>query len=244
MLSREDGFTLPELLVTLAIAMIVTLATFSLVEVVMRRSGEINARVETTQLARTGMDQITRQLRSQVCAWRNDVSPTWANARSIESAGPTSVVFFTDLSDESGTAGAERHELTVEGNAIVEKVTPGLRGNPDTAKVTYTYGGVSTITRPVLTDVTLLENPAAPGTTALFRYFRFNGANPPQPVTEIAPGRALTADEVQQIAKISVTYRVWPQNGSDAGATTMQNDVYVRTADPNAPTPKPTCLTT
>jgi prepilin-type N-terminal cleavage/methylation domain-containing protein len=244
MLRREDGFTLPELLVTLAIAMIVSLATFALVEVVMRRSGEVGARVETTQRARTAMDQITRQLRSQVCAWRNDVNPAWANARSIESATPTSVVFFTDLSDETGTAGAERHELTVEDDAIVEKVTAGQRGNPDTAKVTYSYGGATTITRPVLTDVTLLENPAAPGTTALFRYFKFNAANPPQPATEIAPGRALTAAEVQQIAKIAVTYRVRPQNGSATGATTLQNEVYVRTADPNAPTPKPTCLTT
>ena len=39
--SSEDGFTLPELLVTIVIAMIMSLATFSLVEIVMRRSGEI-----------------------------------------------------------------------------------------------------------------------------------------------------------------------------------------------------------
>jgi prepilin-type N-terminal cleavage/methylation domain-containing protein len=242
-LRRQDGFTLPELLVTLSIAMIVTLATFSLVEVVMHRSGEIAARVETTASARTAMDQITRQLRSQVCAWRNDVAPAWANARSIESATPTSVVFFTDLGDETAGTTAERHEVAVDGDAIVERVTAGRPGNPDTAKVTYSYAGVNTITRPLLTRVTLLENPAAAPATALFRYYRFNTANPPQPITEIAPGRALTAAEVEQIAKIGVTYKVWPENGSDKGATTLQNEVYIRTADPNAPTPKPTCLT-
>jgi prepilin-type N-terminal cleavage/methylation domain-containing protein len=243
MLSREDGFTLPELLVTLSIAMIVTLATFGLVEVVMHRSGEIASRVETTQRARTGMDQITRQLRSQVCAWRNDVAPAWASARSVESATPTSVVFFSDLSDETAGAAAERHEISVDGDAIVERVTPGRPGNPDTAKVTYTYPGVTTTTRPLLTRVSLLQNPAAPPATALFRYFRFNTANPPQPITEIAPGRALTDAEVEQIAKIAITYTVSPENGSAKGATTLQNEVYVRTADPNAPTPKPTCLT-
>ncbi len=82
-LRSEDGFTLPELLITMAIAMIVSLATFTLIEIVMKRSGEVGARVETTATARTAMDQITRQLRSQVCAKRSDGRPT---ARSIDAA--------------------------------------------------------------------------------------------------------------------------------------------------------------
>ena len=85
-LRREDGFTLPELLTTMAIAMIVSLATFTLIEIVMKRSGEVCSRVETTATARTAMDQITRQLRSQVCA----KTSTSTDARSLATASPTS----------------------------------------------------------------------------------------------------------------------------------------------------------
>src|SRR4051794_2955633 len=97
---REEGFTLTEVLAAMAVAMIVSLAAFSLVEVVMKRVGETAARVETTQRARTALDDLTRELRSQVCVTRSD--PTlMTSARSIYSATATQIVFFADLSDES-----------------------------------------------------------------------------------------------------------------------------------------------
>ena len=66
-LRQEDGFTLPELLITLVIGLTVALGALSLVDVTMRRSGEISARVEAVQSGRTAMDIMTRELRSQVC---------------------------------------------------------------------------------------------------------------------------------------------------------------------------------
>ena len=55
--------------------------------------------------------------------------------------------------------------------------------------------------------------------------------------------RPLTEAELLTVARISVAFKVMPRTGSDAAATTLKNDVYVRTADPNAQIPKPTCLT-
>jgi len=62
---------------------------------------------------------------------------------------------------------------------------------------------------------------------------------------KIGQGRALTADELETVAKITVTFRVLgTRSSSDTGSTVLTNDVYVRTADPNAEDPQPTCATT
>ena len=234
-LREDDGFTLPELLVTLSMAMILCLATFALVEVVMRRSAEIQARVDTTQRARTGMDLITRQLRSQVCAWRTDGNPTYNASRSIDSATPTSLTFFTYLGEEADAPVADLHQIKLEGTSIVEVVQKGKANPINTAQVSFPDPAT---TRPLLDNVTVPGSPNAP---VLFRYYKFDSANPPQPIVEIAPGRALTATEVEQVAKITIDYTVAPPKLSKP-TTSLKNDVYVRTADPNSKTPKPTCL--
>ena len=67
----------------------------------MRRTGEIGARVDTTQRARVAMDSMTRQLRSQVCVPRDRSGDD--RERSIFAGTPTSVTFFSRPRDESIT---------------------------------------------------------------------------------------------------------------------------------------------
>lgn len=249
-LRSEDGFSLPELLTTMAIAMIVSLATFALIEVVMKRSGEVGARVETTATARTAMDQLTRQLRSQVCV---KTSPS-TDARSLIAASPTSLTVYTDFTNETLVSGAlpapERRQITWAGNTLTETVTKGTR-NATTNIVTY---GTTTTVRPFLLNVAPVEFVGGDKTKPLiFRYYKF-----PEPVggastvpanstatVEIAPGTngTLSDADLLKVAKISIYYTVTPRSGNPKGATTLRNDVYVRTADPNAQIPKPTCLT-
>src|SRR5689334_13085373 len=101
MLSRglrdERGFTLPELLITLVIAMIVSLATFSLIEVVMRKAGETQARVAAAQRGRMAMDTMVRQMRSQVCLNTANPTPPMSPPAGfgVVTTG-TSAVFYTD----------------------------------------------------------------------------------------------------------------------------------------------------
>ena len=66
-LTDERGMTLPEVMVTMVIALIMSLATFALVDVTMRQTKEISDRVDGVQRGRVAMDLMTRQLRSQVC---------------------------------------------------------------------------------------------------------------------------------------------------------------------------------
>ncbi|MDA0181428.1 prepilin-type N-terminal cleavage/methylation domain-containing protein [Solirubrobacter phytolaccae] len=252
-LRSERGFTLPELLVTMAIAMIVSLATFTLIEVVMKRSGEVGVRVETTATARTAMDQITRQLRSQVCVKTN----TSSDARSLVAASPTSLSVYTDFTNEALVNGAlpapDRRQIAWAGNVFTESLTKGTR-NKTTNVVDYGSAAPSVV-RPFLQNVAATEFAGGDKTKPIFfRYYKFpepvNGASTVPPNTtasvEIAANanRALTEAELLSVARISVSFTVLPRKGGPAtAATTLKNDVYVRTADPNAQIPKPTCLT-
>jgi prepilin-type N-terminal cleavage/methylation domain-containing protein len=245
----QRGFTLPELLITLIIAMIVSLATFSLIDFVMRRNGEIATRVDTVQRARTAMDQVTRMLRSQVCAWRSD-DAAMTGARSLYAASPTSVTAFADLSSETPVSGVQPapslRTLTLSGptnGTLTETVTPGQWVG---GSVSYTYSGAKTTSRQTLSNISLYRPVRTNDTpVAFFRYYAFNAADPPQPIAEIGQGRALTADELETVAKITITFRVLNTRGNtETGSTVLTDDVFVRTADPNAEDPEPTCATT
>jgi prepilin-type N-terminal cleavage/methylation domain-containing protein len=251
---EERGFTLPELLITCIIALTVSLAAFSLLDYVMRRTGDINVRVETTQRGRTAMDQVTRTLRSQVCAWRNDDGTP--QSRSLNAASPTSVGAFVDFSNESTSSAPALRELTytpgATGGTLDEGVTPGAWSG-----TRVTYAGATTKTRRVLANVIPYQPVgSSDAPTPIFRYFRFPNATeqaalpagtPPQPTVELGTTAALTADELESVARITVTFRVLSSRARDTtdvkGSQVLQNDVYVRTADPNLENPSPKCAT-
>ena len=92
-LRREDGFTIPELLITISMSMIIALAGFGLLDTSIRRTGETQRRVEATQRGRQALDQMTRQLRSQVCLS--------ATTPAMAVASPLSATFYVDLSNHS-----------------------------------------------------------------------------------------------------------------------------------------------
>ena len=140
-LRQEDGFTLPELLTTMTIGMILVLATMTLVEVTMRRTGESQDRVEALQGGRIALDTMTRELRSRVCLPR--VADVDAPQFSIDAASPDSITFFTDMRDTSTggstavpagyIAGPDKRTLTYVPDAakpinskIVESVYPAF----------------------------------------------------------------------------------------------------------------------
>jgi type II secretory pathway pseudopilin PulG len=250
---EERGFTLPELLITCIIAITVSLAAFSLLDFVMRRSGEISVRVETTQRGRTTMDQVTRLMRSQVCAWRSD-DASMTTSRSLNDASSTSVGAYVDFTNETAGSAPVLRSLTytpgTKGGTLVESSTPGTWAG---TKVSYT--GATATTRRLLSNVVLYKPVGSSATpTPMFRYFRFPTAaelpagTTPQPTVEMGTTAALTAAELEDVAKITVTFRVLSMRAKDDkdwnGSQVLQNDVYVRTADPNAETPSPKCATT
>jgi prepilin-type N-terminal cleavage/methylation domain-containing protein len=252
MLSRrlhsERGFTLPELIVTLLITMILSLATFSLVEVVMRRNGDTTAWIDAVQRGRTVMDIVTRDLRSQVCAWATNTAVAMPTARSLESASSTSFSTFVDFTNEAQVAGVSPapslRTITLAANGDLNETV--RKGTWSPTAPSRTVLGTAT-TRTLTGGIRSVDG-------IVFRYYAFDSANPPQPTQELTTTRALTAAELATVAKIRITYRAVAQRGTvvptaTRGTARFQNEVYIRSADPNQvdpdnPTPPvPTCPT-
>jgi type II secretory pathway pseudopilin PulG len=247
-LRNERGMTLTEMVAAMAIAMIVSLAAFSLIEVVMRRTGEVAARVETTQRGRGAMDEITRELRSQVCVLRAD-PVLLSTARSVYAATASSVVFFAETGDESySTTNTTMpiptlRTLSLTGTTLTETIRPGVNDTVNVGLGAITFSSATgERTRQLLTDVVLTKDTAGID-VPLFRYYAFDTGTPPQPTLQLNPGAgSLTDTQLQSVAKISIIYRVRPVGKTTTrGSTVLQDDITVRSADPNSSTPKPTC---
>jgi prepilin-type N-terminal cleavage/methylation domain-containing protein len=252
-LREQDGMTLPEVLVAITIAMIISLATFALVETAMRRAGDISARVDTTQRSRSAMDFITRQLRSQVCV--KATAPAMSDDRAFYAATPTSVTFFSDLSDESVKTGntlknPELRSISFESGKLIERRWAGTAtGTALDPTYGYTWPATPTQTRVLADDISSVD--ATPdGQPLIFHFFYYrdgdgNAATGPTLDGEYDTRTALTAAQATQITKVEIVFRANPRRGkaTDRGRVVLRNTVYSRLADPNnLLDPKPVCV--
>jgi prepilin-type N-terminal cleavage/methylation domain-containing protein len=244
MLRRQNGFTLPEMLTAISMAMIISLAAFTLIEVTMHRAGETAARVDTNQRARAAMDTITRQLRSEVCL--NKTTPP------IVSGTDTSVGFYADFTDQSNSdVPPVYHVLTFSGGRITENDYAGTSNHAKPP--TFTYDLTKGTTRVVLSNAQVYRAPKATVDTPVFQYYAYDNANPPQ--TSVRLPTPLSATDRARVARIDVTFRATastkqtPAGPKPVSTFTLpvQDQVQVREVDPNSydPTravaPNPSC---
>jgi type II secretory pathway pseudopilin PulG len=240
-LRRQDGFTLPELLVGISMGMIVLLATFGLLETVMKRTGETQSRVEATQRGRQTLDFMTRQLRSQSCVD--------ASTPSMIAATPSSVTFVSDLSD--GTGGAEKRleKRTIVYDPAKHTIT----------ELTYKSLGVLPVTFAAAPSSKrqLHANVVQDGTEPIFRYFAFV---PPTATTPAEASLELTSPTanyyLSRIARIQIAFVSRAGSGATPSPASMsvRDEVYLRSVDPQNPAvyvdtpdltetgPFPTCI--
>jgi prepilin-type N-terminal cleavage/methylation domain-containing protein len=253
-LRREDGFTLPELLVTMSIGMVLALSAFALVDVTMNRTGEISARIEAVQGGRSAMDTITRELRSQACLPQ---STNPADPRvSVTAASNSSMTFFAELRDTSNSAvatptpaagtisGPDKRELTfMPDGRIVEKVwrpTNLVNG-------VYSWTSTPVSTRELLVSVEQAKTADLKAYIPYFQYFKYDfqsatqagvPAQPTAPVVGTGTDGALSAIQMKSVAMIQITYRSNPayKRRNGAASTVLTNQVFTRNVDPNADT--------
>src|SRR3954471_19596825 len=195
-LREQDGFTLPELLVAITVAMVVSLAAFSLIEFVMKQTGQATGRIDATQRGRIAMETITRQLRSQVCLPSG--TPSMVN-RPGNVTDADDISFFVDFRDGSDpTLAPDLHTLSFD--AATKRITEsdivgGKNANPI---IDLPYGGTP-VNRTVLTDVVGL-----PDGTPVFRYYAYDGTALPSPVS---------AANLKKIAQIRIAFMALPSRG-------------------------------
>jgi prepilin-type N-terminal cleavage/methylation domain-containing protein len=100
---QQSGFTVVELLVAMAVLGVVAVGAMTLIEVVMRQGRGVIDRTESAQRGRLVLDQMTRQIRSQVCVN--------ATTKGLVAATPHALTFHTDLSDGSTAAAPVKRML-------------------------------------------------------------------------------------------------------------------------------------
>lgn len=224
--SDERGFTLPEVMSALFIALIVSLASFALIEFTMRRAGEVAGRVEANQKGRAAMDTITQHMRSQVCL--DSTTPPLAFA------GTNQVTFYADLSSPDMARPTRRHTITYDPAArtLVQSDFYGVRQGNDLIAYPAQPSRMRLLAENVVPDT--------PG-TPIFRYYAFDTSVPPRPVTELVPASStasLAGNDLARAVRVEISFRTLPPDAKQVdarGALLMRDDVYVRAADPDDP---------
>jgi Tfp pilus assembly major pilin PilA len=248
-LREERGQTLIELLTAISIALVVSLATFALVEFVMKRTGEVDQRVDATQRGRMIMDTITRELRSQVCL--DAGTPAMARRTGDLTDGNTAT-FYADLTADTPTQlaakpGADLHKLAYDATAhTITDTTYRSSWNNTTTPPSIVIAAAPSSTRVIARDVTDAGGP-------IFRYYAYDTAANPAPSVPLQPaGGGLSVPELGTVARIDINLKVLPTrsasnianqtfNPNAPGGVVLQDEVYVRAADPNDDAPTPTC---
>jgi hypothetical protein len=219
--SDESGFTLPELLVAIPIGIIVLLATFFTLDSSIVLTGKVTDRVDRTQRSRVAMEDMTRKLRSQVC-------PAVGQPALI-SADDYSIRFYSFLGTRPFVPDIREIAWDTNTNSIVERKWAGSGTAPGTTwAITPTTSTVLSDVRP--TFVTGNSGPRGP----VFKYYAGNSA---APLTT-----PLSATDLAATSRVGISFMTYAQSRNLTGpAATLQNDVFVRTADPNATAVTPDC---
>ena len=216
-LADERGFTLPELLVAMAIGMIVLLAAFMVLDRSFTASGQVADRSDALQRGRQAMELMTRQLRSQVCV--GTTNPP------IVAGTPNSITFYVDLGD--GTEPIQRRTLTYNPatDTIMESVVKAAGTYPN---LTFTSPAT---TKPLLTKVEpILEanNTERP----IFRYYQYKVGGAPGELEQL--GVPLTTTTRRRVSAMKIGFRSFADREftNDENAVVLEDDVYVRMAVP------------
>ena len=216
----QGGFTVVELLVAMTVLGIVAVGAMTFIEVVMRQGRGVVDRTEAAQRGRLVLDQMTRQIRSQVCLN--------ATTKGLVAATPTALTFYADLS-AGGVSPAKRMlEFQPSSRRILERI--------------YQPDGTTLAGEKVLLDNVVQEKPTSP----VFTYFAYPQNAPPgtalEPSEPLTGAPALSPVQVSRIAVVGLSYSVRPHGATgDRFNTVLTDQVVLRNADPNATKNDPTC---
>jgi hypothetical protein len=193
----------------------------------MRQGRGVVDRTESAQRGRLVLDQMTRQIRSQVCLN--------ATTKGMIAATPDALTFYADLS-ATGTAPRRRRlEYQPSTKRIVEQL--------------YKADG-ATLDRESILLQNVVPTPDGSKSLPIFAYSAYP-QNPPAgvplepnvPLTGTpAQTGALSAAQVARIAVVGVNFSVRPHSATgDRFNTPLSDQVVLRNADPNATKNDPTC---
>ena len=158
----EHGFTLVELVVSLALGMIVILGILAVTEVAMRSSARTATRVAAEQRARPVLERLIDQLHS-TC-----IGP---EAGPLLAGSTESSLSFLHQTGSSVTPLPVKVVVSLSGNTLSQSVFPSTGGEAPN----WTFADTPSSTRVLLTGVGPAQTGDPPIDAPLFRYFKYDG---------------------------------------------------------------------
>jgi Tfp pilus assembly protein PilV len=213
-LGDESGMTIVELLVTFVVGTIVMLAAYNLLDATWSGTKKIGDRVDSTQRGRLAMDEVIRQLRSQVC-----VTP---GSGSIIDGRDDALTFYSFTG--TGAFAPEKHTIQWSSSArtIVDYAYVG-QGTPPA----MTYPAQPTRSRMLLSDV------QQAGSAPIFSYYAWSSTTPVAP--SVLLRTPLSTADAARTVRVTVQFRAFPAGKSTTGESiVLQDEAFARVANPNA----------
>jgi len=232
-MTDERGFTLIEMLVTLAIGTIVLLGAYTLADAVGHAQTRISDRSESIARGRTAMEQLVQQLRSQVC-----LGPGYP---AVAYGDNNEVTFYADLADTTFVPQKRDIKFSAATGKITETDYAGSTSNSTTGPP-FTFSATVSRTRVIL-DHVKPQVSSSGVTLPFFTYFSFDGGNPVRPANLLTT--PLSATDIPRVVQITVNFSALPSRGGSSLSTPGEPftaNVFVRTADPTDPDHSPLCI--
>jgi prepilin-type N-terminal cleavage/methylation domain-containing protein len=218
----EEGLSLIELLVAMALGSIVLTAVMTVFLNGLTGSAKVTDRIDAAQSGRLVADRITTLLQAQVC--NSGSSP-------ISDAQATSVTFTANLGDVT-VANPTRYQIRWDSatNRIYEDRYAPIVATDGTV----TYPTTATQTKLIGTNVTPLDG-------KLFTYASFDLVN--GGVSNTALATPVSSSERQTIVSVTTSLVALPERtkASDGRETTISTQAVVGSADAANPNKGPKC---
>jgi len=232
--AEQSGFTLPELLTSIFIGLIVLMAAFMLLDRAVSGSAQIADREDASQRGRVAMEEITQRLRSEVCL---------GDAQPIVAGTDSSVTFYTNLSSNPNAAQKRTLRYVAAEKRLYEDIYTGTGTFP-----ALTFPASPNTTRELVRPIVQATKKIGSTTTTLpfFRYWKYTPDTTTGDLTKL--NTPLSATDAPDVVMVSVAFRALPirkveQTSDDAAfGSTFEGQAYVRLADPTNPSEGPSCL--
>jgi type II secretory pathway pseudopilin PulG len=209
----ERGFTLVELIVSLAIGMTIVLGVLALVDVSMSNSARVAARVDANQRARPVLQRLIDELHSACLG--PDSSPVLVGSGS-------NTIGFLHRTGSAVSPIPDKRVVTLAGETLSESVYPVTGGTAPN----WTFASTPSSTRQLLTGVGPASAGDPPSNVPLFQYFADQGGQLGTPLPT-----PLSATDAGRAVHVTISFSVAPRTNPtrDEGAPISVSDsVYLR----------------
>jgi type II secretory pathway pseudopilin PulG len=229
--NEESGFTLVELLVASMLGTLILWSAFALIDAGFRGQRTVENRLDAAATGRAAMEQVTRQLRAQVCLGTG-VAP-------VLRAEDNLVEFYASVAPPAATPSARQ---AIQRRTI-EYVPNGATGRGLIRETVVTGAGTPpNVTFTATPQVrTIVDNIAPVSGVPFFRYYRYDPVNSPEVLPIATP--AVDADR-RVLVQVQTAFEAFPTHTQDQSKVKVRldNRITVRTADPTDPTRSPQCI--